>query len=404
MVAHLTRAFGPENIGLAEEVVQDALLKALREWPFHGVPDNPGGWLLRVAKNGALDALRRHSTLLRKEEEIRRTLDSTGEKDEPLFEREVRDDELRLIFLCCHPALGRDARVALSLKVACGFSVREIARAFLAEETAIAQRLVRAKRQLRETGAALELPRGAGLARRLDSVLEVIYLLFNEGYVAHAGENLVRFDLSEEALRLGLLVADFPETSAPRVHALVALMALQAARLPARVDDSGEMVLLEDQDRSRWDRRLLALGFRHFEKSAEGDAITEYHLQAAIAAVHARAAEGRATDWRQILDLYDQLLRLNPSPVVALNRVVALAKVEGAAVGLREIERLSEEPSLRSYHLLAAARGRLLLQIGERELAAESYREALRHPASEPERRFLLRQVAECDGPRARRK
>jgi RNA polymerase sigma-70 factor (ECF subfamily) len=251
MVAHLTRAFGPEHLELAEEVVQDALVKALQQWPFHGVPENPGGWLLRVARNGALDRLRRHAVLREKEAEICRTLDPGHESDEPAFEQKLRDDELRMIFLCCHPVLGREARVVLSLKVASGFSVREIARAFLAEEATIAQRLVRAKRQLRDSRVSLEVPRGAELGTRLESVLEVIYLLFNEGYAAHAGENLVRFDLCEEARRLGRLVAAFPATRAPRVDALVALMAFQAARLPARVDAAGEMVLLEDQDRAR---------------------------------------------------------------------------------------------------------------------------------------------------------
>ena len=396
MVAHLTRAFGPEHLELAEEVVQDALVKALQQWPFHGVPENAGGWLLRVARNGALDRLRRHAVLREKEAEIRRTLDPGHEDDEPAFEQKLRDDELRMIFLCCHPALGREARVALSLKVASGFSVREIARAFLAEEATIAQRLVRAKRQLRDSSVSLEVPRGAELGARLDSVLEVLYLLFNEGYSAHAGENLVRFDLCEEALRLGRLVATFPATRAPRVDALVALMALQAGRLPARVDVAGELVLLEDQDRTRWDRRLIALGFHHFDRSAEGGEISEYHIQAAIAAGHARAENDASTDWREILDLYDQLHRLNPSPIVALNRAVALARVQGAAAGLREIERLSGDPALRNYYLHPAACGQLWLDLGELERAAESYREALARPASEPERRFLSRKLKEC--------
>lgn len=399
MVAHLTRAFGPEHLGLAEEVVQDALVKALQRWPFCGVPENPGGWLLAVARNGALDALRRHAVLREKEAEIRRTLDPEHEADEPAFEQKLRDDELRMIFLCCHPALGREARVALSLKVASGFSVREIARAFLTEEATLAQRLVRAKRQLRDTRVSLELPRGAELGARLDSVLEVIYLLFNEGYAAHEGENLVRFDLCDEALRLGRLVAVFPATRAPRVDALVALMSFQAARLPARVDAAGEMVLLEDQDRARWDRRVIVLGFHHFERSAEGGEVSEYHIQAAIAAEHARAADDASTDWRAILDFYDQLHRLNPSPIVALNRAVALAKVQGAQAGLREIERLGDDPALRNYYLHPAARGQLWLQLGNLERAAESYRQALARPASEPERRFLSRKLKECTRP-----
>jgi RNA polymerase sigma-70 factor, ECF subfamily len=400
MVAYLTGVFGPAQLDLAEEVVQDALVKALQQWPYSGVPDNPGGWLFRVARNGALDALRRDASFRDKAAELARQLTSAAHDD--LDRAALADDELRMMFMCCHPSLPRDARVALSLKTVGGFSVQEIARAFLAAESAIAQRLVRAKRQIREAGLDLELPDQRavrpgepddGFAVRLESVLEVIYLLFNEGYAAGSGEDLVRLDLCGEALRLGRLVADSPTTSAPAAHALVALMAFQAARLPARVDAAGELVLLEDQDRSLWDRRLTALGFQHFGLSAEGPVKTAYHVQAAIAAIHAGTADGAGTPWDRILTLYDELLSMTSSPVVALNRVVALSKVSGALPAVAALEPLEAEPVLAGYYLLPAVKGRLLMEAGDAVGAAAAYREALRRPCTEPERRFLVRRL-----------
>jgi RNA polymerase sigma-70 factor, ECF subfamily len=259
-----------------------------------------------------------------------------------------------MIFMCCHPEIPRDARVALSLKTVGGFGVREIARAFLADDAAIAQRLVRAKRQIRDGRLTLDMPRGPELKQRLDSVLEVVYFMFNEGYAAHAGEDLIRQDLCLEALRLGRLVAA-SSIAEPRVDALVALMALEAARLPARVDESGDLILLEHQDRSRWDQRLIALGFHHFDRSISGDEVSEYHVQAAIAATHARAVDPQSRDWPMILDLYDQLLALNRSPVVALNRAVAVEKVRGPAEALAAIEPLESDPKLRDYYSVACS-------------------------------------------------
>ncbi len=267
MVAHLTRLLGPAHLELAEETVQEAMLRALQTWPYQGVPENAAAWLFRVAHNIAIDAVRRNRTLGEKTDAIvaELTLSAAAQPDDPDLEEQLRDDELRMIFMCCHPEISRDARVALSLKTVGGFSVREIARAFLADDAAIAQRLVRAKRQIREDRLTLDMPHGPELAARLDSVLEVIYFMFNEGYTAHAGEDLIRQDLCLEALRLGRLVAA-SSIAEPRVDALVALMALEAARLPARVDESGDLILLEDQDRSRWDQRLIALGFHHFDR------------------------------------------------------------------------------------------------------------------------------------------
>jgi len=300
-----------------------------------------------------------------------------------------------MIFMCCDPALSRDASVALSLKTIGGFGVREIARAFLADEAAIAQRIVRAKRQIRARGLTLEMPVGTELTRRLESVLDVIYFMFNEGYAAHEGEELIRQDLCLEALRLGRLVAS-ASIATPRVHALVALMALQAARLPARVDEAGDLILLEDQDRGRWDERLIAVGFRHFDRSIRGDEVSEFHVQAAIAATHARAANPRSVDWGIILQLYDQLFSLNPSPIVALNRAVAIAKVRGAAEALGIVEPLERDPKLRHYHLLLAVRGQLLLDLDRPDEAADCFRAALACACSEPERRFLARRLEQC--------
>jgi RNA polymerase sigma-70 factor (ECF subfamily) len=399
MVAYLARLFGPAHLELAEEVVQDALVKALQQWPFSGIPDNPDGWLFRVARNGALDALRRDATFRGKAAAIAAELASPVHDAlaPPALDAALADDELRMMFMCCHPSLPRDARVALSLKTVGGFSVPEIARAFLAAEATIAQRLVRARRQIRDMGLALELPAPADFAARLDSVLEVIYLLFNEGYNAHAGDDLIRLELCREALRLGRLVADSPSTTAPSAHALVSLMALQAARLPARVDDEGELVLLEDQDRSLWDAALIGLGFRHLARSAEGAVQTAYHLQAAIAAVHAGTRDPDRTAWDRILSLYDELFALTRSPVVALNRAVALSRVQGAHAALAAIAPLEAEPALASYYLLPSIKGRLLAELGRTDEAAAAYRLALQRPCTEPERRFLLRRLQETE-------
>jgi RNA polymerase sigma-70 factor (ECF subfamily) len=393
MVAWLTRIFGPAHLELAEEVVQDALVKALQQWPFAGIPENPAAWLFAVARNGALDVLRRQSALRDRTAAIASELQSrspaTGVPDG------VEDDELRMVFLCCHPQLSRDSQVALSLKTVGGFSTGEIARALLSSEAAVAQRIVRAKRTIREREITFDLPHGAALAERLEPVLEVVYLMFNEGYSAHDGEALVRDDLCREAIRLGRLITASPLTETPAAHALVALMALHAARLPARLSASDEMVLLADQDRTRWDRRMIALGFAHFERSVGGNARTVYHVQAAIAAMHAAAASYEETDWRGMLDAYDELMTLNPSPVVALNRAVVQAQVQGVSAALREVERLEEDPALSQYYLLPSVKGALLREAGDNGAAASAFEEALKRRCSEPERRFLLRRLSD---------
>ncbi|HWZ31208.1 MAG TPA: sigma-70 family RNA polymerase sigma factor [Bryobacteraceae bacterium] len=395
MVSHFARLLGPAHLDFAEDAVQEAMLRALETWPYQGIPHNGAAWLFRVAHNVAIDAARRNKLLGDKTESIVAELSRSAARvpDDPDIEEQLRDDELRMIFMCCHPALTRDSSVALGLKTVGGFSVREIARAFLSDEVAIAQRLTRAKRALREDGLTLEMPRGAELTQRLTSVLDVLYFIFNEGYSAHEGEDLIRQDLCFEALRLAGLVAS-SSIATPRVHALTALMSFHAARLPARVDAAGDLILLEDQDRSRWDRNLINQGFHLFDRSITGDEVSEFHVQSAIAATHARAADANDIDWPLILDLYDQLLAINPSPVVALNRAVALAKVEGPAAALVEVDRLAGDPKLSDYHLLLAVRGHLLTELDRRNEAAASYRAAMQRPCSIPERRFLERRLA----------
>jgi RNA polymerase sigma-70 factor (ECF subfamily) len=392
MVATLTRVFGPERLELAEDVVQEALVRALRLWPFEGVPENPAAWLTRTARNLALDLVRRDASFRAKEPELRASLGARRGRSDAGSD-EVRDDQLRLIFTCCHEALPREARVALTLKTLCGFGVGEIARAFLTAEAAIEQRLVRAKRKLREEGVRFEVPAGAALRRRLEAVLEVVYLMFNEGTAAHRGEDLVRHDLVAEALRLaGLLVAE-RETRTPAAEALCALVHLQAARLPARVDAGGDLILLEDQDRSLWDRELIQRGFQHLKRAMRGSALTTWHLEAGIASCHALAPRFEATDWPRILGFYDALLELNPSPVVALNRAVALAMVDGPEAGLAAVGEVADDPALERYFLLPAVRGELLRRAGRPAAARAAFAEALRLAGTEPERRFLRRRM-----------
>ncbi|HVG08491.1 MAG TPA: sigma-70 family RNA polymerase sigma factor [Thermoanaerobaculia bacterium] len=381
MVAGLTRIFGPAHLGLAEDVVQEALLQALRIWPFRGVPDNPTGWLIQVAKNRALDALRRNASLAAKGEDIRAWAAAlTG----PEPETEM-DDQLRLIFICCQSAVPPEARVALTLKTVGGFGVPEIARAFLAKEATVAQRLVRAKHRLQQVKPPFELPRD--LPSALDSVLEVLYAMFNEGYSTHRGEELVRRDICLEAIRLARLVAGHPALDTPKAHALAALLHLQGARLASRVDAEGNLLLLSEQDRSAWDRGMIAAGFRHLDRSARGDELSVYHLEAGIAAAH-NAGE---TDWPEILRLYDLLLAAKPSPVVALNRAVALAMVEGPEAGLAALAPIR----LDDYYLLPATEGELHARAGHPHEAAEAFYRALEMTCPEPVRRRLAERMRE---------
>ena len=401
MVATLTRILGPRRLALAEEAAQDALVKALQIWPHAGVPANPSAWLIQVAKHRALDVLRRERWI--EEHDVVAAL-SAAAGDDPSEAVRLRgegplpeDDELAMMFLACHPILTRDARVALTLKTVCGFGVGEIARAFLVREDAIAQRLVRAKRQLREADVAFTLT-ADDCANRLESVLDVLYLLFNEGYAAHAGDDLVRSELCHEAIRLAGLLGDQPALATPSVHALIALMHLQAARLPARVDAGADLLRLAEQDRALWDRALIARGLRHLDAAAAGDLVTVYHLEAGIAACHAVAQRYEDTNWAGIVDLYDSLASVKPTPIVWLNRAIAVSRLEGPRAGLVALDSIADDPLLARYYLLPAAIAELSMEIGDLGRAAASFQAALGRECSEPERRFLERRLRETLG------
>ncbi len=384
------------DIDAAEEVVQEAFAQALDHWPAHGTPDRPGAWLLTTARRRALDRLRRarradaHAESLAYET----GLGATGGPDVADPET-IPDDRLRLIFTCCHPALPADSRVALTLRLVGGLSTLEIARAFLVPEPTIAQRLVRAKRAIRERGLVYEVPEGDELAARLPAVLSVVYLIFNEGYAAHTGAALVRDDLCAEAIRLGGMLAELMPDEAEALG-LLALMELQASRAAARADADGNLVLLADQDRARWDRARIARGLAWLARAGSIEHGGPYQLQAAIAACHARAASWEATEWPRIVALYATLAEVAPSPVVDLNRAAAIGMAEGPAAGLAALDRIDVAP-LRAYHLLPAARAEFLRRLGRRAEAAAEYRAALRLVDNTRERAFLAARLAECD-------
>jgi RNA polymerase sigma factor (sigma-70 family) len=397
------------DVGLAEELAQDALLAALEQWPLSGVPDNPAAWLTAAAKHRAIDAIRRRELHARKQDsltyEIENQLaDSAPDLDatiERAFDNPIGDDLLRLMFIACHPVLSREARAALTLRMLAGLSTDEIARAFLVPEATMAQRIVRAKRTLAEARVPFEVPRPAELATRLASVLEVIYLLFNEGYAATSGEHWMRPTLCEEALRLGRMLAELAPDE-PEVHGLVALMEIQASRLRARTGARGEPILLLDQDRSRWDRLLIGRGMSALARAdalaqhegAEG--LGPYALQAAIAACHARAATADATDWERIAALYDALVQRSPSPVVELNRAVAYAMAFGPAAGLEIADALRPEPQLKGYHLLPSVRGDLLSKLGRLDEARNEFERAASMTRNLREKDLLRRRAQEC--------
>jgi len=400
LVAGLARLV--RDVGLAEDLAQDALLAALERWPRDGVPDNPGAWLMATAKNRAIDLARRASTYERKREEVAHELGIMLAMDRADFaaeaDDEVGDDLLALMFTCCHPALSTEARVALTLRLLGGLTTAEIARAFLVGEPTVAQRLTRAKRTLREVRADFEVPVGSALRARLPDVLEVVYLIFNEGYAASSGERWVRTELCEEALRLGrILTALAPEE--PEAHGLIALLEIQASRLGARLGPDGEPILLLDQDRSRWDPLLIVRGVAALKRAEELPApLGPYGLQAAIAACHGRALEAEETDWVRIAALYEALGAIAPSPVVELNRAVAVGMAFGPEVGLALLERIATDPTLRDYHLLPSVRGDLLARLGRDEEAAAEFRRAAELTANESERTLLLRRAASAQG------
>jgi len=388
------------DVGLAEELAQDALVAALEQWPASGVPDKPGAWLMAVAKNRALDHFRHNKLLERKHEALGRESEAEQETAETDFAAavadDIGDDLLRLVFVACHPVLSTEARVALTLRLLGGLTTEEIARAFLVPEPTVAQRIVRAKRTLAEARVPFEVPRGDELAARLSSVLEVVYLIFNEGYAATAGDDWTRPALCEEALRLGRILAELAPRE-PEVHGLAALMEIQASRLRARVGPAGEPVLLLAQDRARWDQLLIRRGLAALARAEQlGGALGPYTLQAAIAACHARARTAAETDWTRIAALYDALAQLAPSPVVELNRAVAVAMAFGPAAGLELADALSTEPSLRSYHLLPSVRGDLLAKLGRFDEAGAEFKRAAALTRNARERALLLARAAAC--------
>ena len=402
LIASLARMV--RDVGLAEDLAQDALVIALERWPETGIPDKPGAWLMATAKHRAIDRLRRIKLAERKHEELGRELELQHEPTEAGFaaaldddlDDHVDDDLLRLIFTACHPVLSTEARVALSLRLLGGLTTEEIARAFLVPEPTVAQRIVRAKRTLAAARVPFEVPRGAERAARLSSVLEVVYLIFNEGYSATVGDDWVRPALCEEALRLGRILAELVPRE-PEVHGLVALLEIQASRLRARVGPRGEPILLLDQNRAHWDQLLIRRGLAALERAEKlGGVLGPYALQAAIAACHARARAPEETDWERIAALYDALAQLAPSPVVELNRAVALAMAFGPAAGLELVDALTSEPALKAYHLLPSVRGDLLTKLGRLDEARAEFERAASLTRNARERKLLLDRAAAC--------
>lgn len=399
MVATLTRIFGIEHLTLAEDVIQEALGRAVQTWPYYGIPKNPSAWIMRVARNLALDVVRRQKVFWDKQGEITRQMEYRPKtEDDPAFsEHEIKDDVLRLMFVCCHPMIPREAQVALGLKTLCGFSTVEISKAFLTTEAAIAKRLVRAGQKIREANIRFEIPTGEESAERLDGVLQTLYLLFNEGYKASSGERLVREELCHEAIRLASLLAAHPAGNHPRTHALLALMLLNAARLPSRVGDQGNLLRLKEQNRSLWDHSLIARGLMHLAQSASGGTISEYHLQAGIAACHCAAKDYASTDWPQILALYDRLVEFDGSPIVALNRAVAVAEVHGPEAGRAAVDAIPGRDKLETYHLLYAVLGEFAAQLNDHRSAAAHFKTSLRFAELKSEKEFLQERLRQCE-------
>jgi RNA polymerase sigma factor (sigma-70 family) len=398
LIAGLTRVV--RDVGMAEDLAQDALLAALEQWPKSGVPDNPGAWLMAIGKRRAIDIMRRGPMMDRKHAEIGHELDSRQESPEPelaeALDDEVGDDLLRLVFIACHPVLSTEARVALTLRLLGGLTTDEIARAFLVAESTIAQRIVRAKRTLSDRKVPFEVPRGAELASRVSSVLEVIYLIFNEGYSATSGEDWVRPNLCQEALRLGRIVAELAPNE-PEVHGLVALMEIQASRLRARVGPSGEPIVLLDQNRAKWDYVLIRRGLAALERAESlGGALGTFALQGAIAACHARARTADETDWARIARLYQALSQVTPSPIVELNRAVAVSMASGPAAGLEIVDALTSEPTLATYHLLPSVRGDFLRKLGRFDEARVELERAASLTRNARERELLLERARGC--------
>src|SRR6516165_10188198 len=401
MVAALTRIFGLQNLALAEDVAQEAFCRAIEVWRFRGAPENPSAWLMMTAKNCALDALRRQRTARTFAPELGRLLESEWTRatviEQSFMPNEIKDDQLRMMFSCCHSRLPEESQVSLILNILCGFSVNEIASAFVSSHAAIEKRITRAKKLLAASKRLFDVAAPAEFAARLPAVQRALYLLFNEGYHGASAETAVRAELCHEAMRLAALLLEHPLGATPATYALSALMCLNAARLPARVDVSGKLTSLFDQDRSLWDRELVTEGIRLLELAASGSELTEYHVEAAIASVHARAARAEDTDWAAIVSLYDTLMSVRPSPVVALNRAIAIAQRDGPEHGLEAIGAIEDRDRLAGYPFYPAALGELELRRGRHKIARKHFRAALTLARNPMERRFLDQRVGECE-------
>lgn len=401
MVSVLTGIFGIDRLQFAEDVVQESLVRAMQTWPYYGIPKNPAAWLMQTAKNLALDLIRRETLFRDKQTQIITQVEQwgvdTGEGDSPAFDNELKDDRLRLMFACCHPQLPQEAQTTLALKTLCGFGVPEIAKAFLTSEAAVAKRLTRSRQRIQELGVKFEIPEGEELNVRLDAVLQTLYLLFNEGYKASNGDKLIREDLCEEAIRQVTLLAKHPVTGQPRVYALVALMLFNAARLPARLDTGGNILRLKEQNRSLWNQAMIHSGLRYFAESATGEAMSVYHLQAAIAACHCTAPDYESTNWGQILLMYDQLMLLDNSPVIALNRAVVIAQLHGPRAGIEAVQAIADLESLDSYYLLYATLGEFQFLLGDLTAAAEHFSKATRLTDIGTEQFFLNQRLQDCE-------
>jgi RNA polymerase sigma factor (sigma-70 family) len=402
MLSTLTRIFGIEHLNRAEDVVQETLVRALQTWPYYGIPRNPSAWITQVAKNLALDLIRRDKVFRNKENEITHLMEQisadSGADESGGSESGIADDRLRMMFTCCHPVIPQEMQVALALKTLCAFSPAEIAKAFLTSEAAIAKRLTRAKQRIRDARVVFEIPAGEELVPRVNSALQTLYLVFNEGYKASEGEHLIRADLCREAIRLGELLVEHPVGRRPRVQALLSLMLLNGARLLARLDADGNILRLEDQKRSSWDQAMIARGLYYLMQSTSADEVSEYHLQAGIAACHSAAKDYASTDWPRILSLYDRLMEMDDSPVVALNRAVAVANVHGARAGLQAVEQIRDRQQLSGYYLLYAVLGEFEADLDHRQAAVEHFRKALELVTMKSEHLFLLKKIQELDG------